>query len=123
MADKVLAVNGKLSVEEECPSSSAVNGFDGGEKVKQGGTKGSRLSRRSSADLNEGNYDKDEDNLALMMELLGMMPHKVIESLAGCWYMLEAATPGIYSTGMVIFDTSERRKTKNPKRSSREKEE
>jgi len=45
------AVNGKLSVEEECPSSSAVNGVDGGEKVKQGGTKGSRLSRRASADL------------------------------------------------------------------------
>ncbi|KAH0886192.1 hypothetical protein HID58_062288 [Brassica napus] len=44
-----MAVNGKLSVEEECHSSSAVNGFDGGEK----------------------------DNLALMMELLGMMPHKI----------------------------------------------
>ncbi|WZZ54017.1 hypothetical protein YC2023_054124 [Brassica napus] len=74
---RYMAVNGKLSVEEECPSSSAVNGFDGGEKVKQRGTKGSRLSRRASADLNEGNYDKDEDNLALMMELLGMMPHKI----------------------------------------------
>ncbi|KAF3576473.1 hypothetical protein DY000_02034129 [Brassica cretica] len=60
---RCMAVNGKLSVEEECPSSSAVNGFDGGEKVKQGGTKGSRLSRRASADLNEGNYDKDEITL------------------------------------------------------------
>ncbi|KAL0667739.1 hypothetical protein Bca4012_030443 [Brassica carinata] len=45
------AVNGKLSVEEECPSTSAANGFDGGEKVKQGGTKGSRLTRRASTDL------------------------------------------------------------------------
>ncbi|KAG2286555.1 hypothetical protein Bca52824_046159 [Brassica carinata] len=37
VCEKRDAVNGKLSVEEECPSSSAVNGFDGGEKVKQRG--------------------------------------------------------------------------------------
>ncbi|KAH0939465.1 hypothetical protein HID58_006926 [Brassica napus] len=66
--DEERTVNGKLSVEEECPSTSAANGFDGGEKVKQG-----VLFDPHS----EGNYDRYEDNLALMMELLGMMPRKI----------------------------------------------
>ncbi|CAH2064265.1 unnamed protein product [Thlaspi arvense] len=142
------SVNGKpsaaeKSVEEDCPSTSAANGLDGGEKGKQGGKKGSRSSRRhlvssvdlkcklvdfgnacwtykqftsdiqtrqyrcpevilgskysTSADLwsfacicfelatgdvlfdphSGDNYDRDEDHLALMMELLGMMPRKI----------------------------------------------
>ncbi|ESQ45188.1 hypothetical protein EUTSA_v10010281mg [Eutrema salsugineum] len=142
------SINGKLSVaeksiEEDCPSTSATNGLDGCEKVKQGGKKGSRTSRRhlvasvdlkcklvdfgnacwtykqftsdiqtrqyrcpevilgskysTSADLwsfacicfelatgdvlfdphSGDNYDRDEDHLALMMELLGMMPRKI----------------------------------------------
>ncbi|WZY78406.1 hypothetical protein YC2023_024790 [Brassica napus] len=68
-------------VEEECPSTSAANGFDGGEKVKQGGTKGSRLTRRASTDLKckfvHKRHSNETDNLALMMELLGMMPRKI----------------------------------------------
>ncbi|KAL0696598.1 hypothetical protein Bca4012_063778 [Brassica carinata] len=94
------AVNRIVSVEEECPSTSAANGFDGGEKVKQEGKKGSQLSKRhlvisgylcATGDVpfdphSGGNYDRHEDHLALMMKLFGMMPHK------------EAATPGIYST-------------------------
>ncbi|CAN7015186.1 unnamed protein product [Brassica oleracea var. botrytis] len=68
------AVNGKPlnSSEEDCPSTSASNGLE----VKQGGKKGSRSSRSDRV-------ASDREHLPLMMELLGMMPCKVIESLAG----------------------------------------
>ncbi|KAH0897330.1 hypothetical protein HID58_046898 [Brassica napus] len=54
-----MAVNGKLSVEEECPSSSAVNGFDGGEKVKQGGQFGFDDGASWNDATQGGRYSRD----------------------------------------------------------------